>query len=111
MKKILILVLVAACTPKLEKVSIVKGENGHSMVSMFGQPSEAECELDGSRLDIYLDLDDSLTVSEGDLYQGSLIVCNGANGLQGLKGDAGESIVGPQGEQGIQGPVGVGLQG
>lgn len=80
------------------------GSNGHSLVSQSVSASSIECPNGGSRLDIYLDLDDSLSVSDGDLYQGSLIACNGANGLNGADGAPG--IQGPQGIPGEPGATG-----
>jgi Collagen triple helix repeat (20 copies) len=107
------------------------GANGHSLVSQYTEASGCECETSGQRMDVYLDVDDSLSVTEGDLYQGSLVACNGYNGLNGKdgldgtdgaqgipgepgpQGEAGQvgpqgeaGQVGPQGEQGIPGPVG-----
>jgi hypothetical protein len=64
--------------------------------------TELECDsAGGSRLDIYMDLDDSLTPSEGDLYQNSLVACNGLNGTNGIPGLDGE--VGPPGQSGPPG--------
>jgi hypothetical protein len=61
-------------------------------------------------LDIYLDLDDSFDVSEGDQYTGSLVACNGLNGLNGQIGATGargpRGWAGPQGETGPQGEAG-----
>jgi hypothetical protein len=109
-KYLIICAFLIGCSPKLEKVDIVKGndgKNGHSLVSLITTPTDVECEFGGSRLDVYLDLDDSLNHSENDLYQGSLIACDGKNGLDGLIGE-----MGPQGEQGIQGlPGPQGIQG
>ena len=93
------------------------GVNGHTLVTQYLEASSLECETSGSRLDIYLDTDDSLSVSEADVYQNSLVDCNGANGLNGqdgLNGEDGEQgpagldgEVGPQGEQGESGPQGI----
>ncbi len=83
------------------------GANGHSIVSQYNESSEIECQNGGSRLDLYVDMDDSLSASEGDLYQGSLVACNGSNGLAGQQGEPGTP--GPQGiagEVGPQGPAG-----
>lgn len=86
------------------------GANGHSLVSVFNSASALECPNGGSRLDIYLDTDDSLTPSDSDVYESSLIACNGANGLDGAQGVAGaqgpQGDVGPQGDTGPQGDVG-----
>lgn len=89
------------------------GANGHSLVSQYLSASEFECESSGSRLDIYLDMDDSLSVSESDVYLNSLVACNGANGLNGQDGAAGaqgepgpQGIAGEVGPQGEQGPAG-----
>lgn len=78
------------------------GANGHSLVSEFVDLEDScECANGGTRLDLYLDNDDNLAVSEGDTYNGSLVACNGLNGLQGIQGL--EGVQGPQGEQGPQG--------
>lgn len=89
------------------------GKNGHSLVSSYSSASELECANGGTRLDIFLDLDDSLTKTEEDLYTNSLVACNGAQGDAGVQGEVGAQgpagaagEVGPQGEQGIAGPAG-----
>jgi hypothetical protein len=109
MKKYLVtLLFLAACAehtydlvPGADGKDGTDGKNGHSLVSVFQSATDVECSTSGSRLDIYLDSDDSLAVSEGDTYQGSLVACNGANGLDGVDGQAGSQ--GPQGEAGPQG--------
>ena len=126
MKKFLLMIaslaLVTACSPDREVVSVINGtpgapgQDGHSLVSQINETSQCECSSGGMRLDIYIDMDNSLSASEGDLYQNSIVACNGANGLQGLQGAAGEAgTPGPQGiagEVGPQGPAGAtGLQG
>lgn len=114
MKKLLMLSVLAACG---ESVVVIKGingkdgepgANGHSLVSEYVEASLLECPVSsGSRLDVYVDLDDSLSVSEGDMYNGSLVVCNGAQGLQGVAGEQGpQGVIGPQGLQGITGANG-----
>lgn len=80
------------------------GNNGHSLVSQIVAATSLECPSSGQRLDIYLDRDDSLTVSAGDTFQSALIACNGANGLNGVQGVPGAQ--GPQGETGPTGSVG-----
>lgn len=89
------------------------GKNGHSIVSESLSASEIECETSGTRLDMYLDLDDSLSVTSSDQWLNSVVVCNGANGLNGINGKDGTQgpqglagAVGPQGEPGIPGPIG-----
>lgn len=88
-----------------------QGPNGHSLSSSSVTLGKGSCECPGtggSRVDIYLDNDDSLTVTEGDTYQSSLFACNGAKGKRGRQGEQGpQGNVGPQGEQGEQGPPGV----
>jgi hypothetical protein len=118
---VLMLFGASGCAPKKEIVQIVQGlpgpqgpqgANGHSLTSEFTQVSVeslACAGTGGSSLDIYLDLDDSLTLTEGDLYTGSLVACNGANGLNGQDGAMGEQ--GPQGEAGPQGEPGNGTEG
>ena len=86
------------------------GSNGHSIVSQYNDSSEIECANGGTRLDFFLDNDDSLSASENDLFLNSIVVCNGANGLQGPQGLRG--CQGAQGIPGAMGPVGaVGPQG
>jgi len=92
------------------------GANGHSLVSQYVDSEEIECQTSGTRLDIYLDLDDSLSVSEGDVFQNSFVACNGLNGVDGLNGNDGsngqDGQDGRDGEQGPQGLAGhVGPQG
>ncbi len=104
MKYLALLILLAACG-KQETVTVFDGKdgkNGHSLVSQLVEATE--CIDGGTRLDIAIDLDDSLSVSEGDLYQSSLIACNGAQGIAGFNGLDGET--GAPGEQGIQGEIG-----
>lgn len=117
MKQIRILLLtlvVASCSPRLG-INGHDGKNGHSMVSEYNTPSGMECSNGGSRLDVYLDMDDSLTVSSNDTYQGSLVACNGMNGLAGAQGTTGAQgdtgLTGSNGSVGPQGPAGVGLPG
>lgn len=115
MKKLALLTIfaiLAGCSIRPEVVQILKGDpgaNGHSLVSEYGDSESLECRGGGSRLDIYVDLDDTLSVTEGDLFQGSLIACNGANGLDGAQGIPGTP--GPQGVAGPQGLPGLGLPG
>lgn len=118
MKYILVgLFLLASCGPNKETVSVVKGQdgkNGHSLVSQY--VNAIECLDGGTRLDVAIDLDDSLSFSQGDLYQGSLISCNGRQGIQGITGETGDigpqglvgadGAIGPQGETGLPGPIG-----
>jgi hypothetical protein len=114
MKQLLLITLMvlASCgNPKVENVGVIAGAdgedgtNGHSLVSE--SVSAEECENGGSRLDIFLDVDDSLDKSEGDLFQNSLIACNGEQGIQGLVGPEGEQgEVGPRGLRGPRGPIG-----
>ena len=114
MKKIvLVLAILCAvgCAPNREVVEIINGtpgapgapgRNGHSLVSQYQEASELECDASGgSRLDIYMDSDDSLTPSEGDNYQNSILICNGKNGLDGAVG-----ATGPAGEDGSDGTNG-----
>jgi hypothetical protein len=101
------------------------GANGHSLVSQINDASDIECSTGGQRVDIYLDMNDSFTTDEYDLYLNSIVACNGADGvdgqdgvdgLRGERGEAGppglEGRVGPQGLQGEAGPQGIqGIQG
>jgi len=115
-KLVLMLLLLMSCNPKKEVVGFKDGDNGkdgkngHSLVSEYADASELECSNGGTRLDIFLDLDDSLSASEGDLYLNSLVACDGETGLSGIPGEVGpRGEIGPQGsagENGLPGPVG-----
>lgn len=104
------LLALAACSPKRELVDVLSGKdgapgaNGHSIVSQYQSASEVECSSGGSRLDMYLDLDDSLSASSADKYTNSVVVCNGSNGLNGQQGTPGAQ--GPTGVAGSVGPQG-----
>lgn len=111
MKKVIVLLLTAfivnACS-KTETVTALKGDpgndgkNGHSLVSQYVAPTELECaNSDGNRLDIYIDMDDSLTPTDGDVYQNSLVACNGSDGRDGNPGHDG--VAGPPGQSGPPG--------
>jgi len=120
MKKLMVilcLLSVIGCSPDREVVEVIKGKdgvdgaNGHSIVSQFNEASQCECgENGGTRLDLFIDMDDSLSTTESDLYQGSLVACNGANGLNGENGldgtDGAQGVPGEQGPQGEQGEIG-----
>lgn len=109
-----------ACSPRVEYVKGPQGDpgtqgptgaNGHSLVSETVEANSCECdENGGQQLNIYVDMDDSLTVSEGDQFQSGLVACNGANGLNGTNGlpgaDGPQGVPGEQGPQGIPGPQG-----
>lgn len=117
MKKLvtfLTILSVIGCSPNREVVEIVNGRpgqdgaNGHSLVSQYMSATELECDgQGGSRLDIYIDMDDSLTSSDGDIYQNSLIACNGRNGLDGAVGATGpQGLPGEDGQDGNNGENG-----
>lgn len=93
--------IVTACALDRMTIDVIRGADGHSIVSQFLPATELECASGGTRLDLYVDRDDSLTASDGDSYQGSMIACNGANGLNGENG-----LPGAQGPQGIPGEFG-----
>lgn len=114
-----VLMFLASCGKKqtYELVQGEKGEkgdagsNGHSLVSQVVQlDASILCPNGGQRLDIYLDRDDNLDVSEADSFQSSLVACNGLNGRDGIDGQDGKDGKngkrGPRGLQGIAGPVG-----
>jgi len=104
-----VMLFLSACSYREQVVISGKdgcdGRNGHSLVSSYAPATELECAASGSRLDIYVDLNDSLTADEGDSLQSSLVVCNGANGLNGEDGLPGAQ--GPQGVPGTPGPQGL----
>ena len=85
------------------------GSDGHSLVSMVTllEIGDEICPSGGQSLDIYLDTDSSLSVTENDFFENSLIACNGSNGLDGNNGlDGTNGADGTQGESGPQGDVG-----
>lgn len=107
----LLLAMLVACAPAREIVTVINGNdgapglNGHSLVSQYMDATELECqERGGSRLDIYIDMDDSLTPSDGDAYQNSLVVCTPRDGTDGDDGTNGNN--GINGHDGIAGPPG-----
>jgi hypothetical protein len=111
-KLVLVLTLlgVIGCAPRKEVVDVINGKdgnngrdgaNGHSIVSAYSESSELECANGGTRLDLFVDMDDSLSASEGDVYQSSLVACNGLNGLNGIDG-----LDGTDGKDGIDGQDG-----
>ena len=79
-----------------------QGINGHSIVTKVAEASECECENSGSRIDMFIDLNNSLNADENDVYQNSIVVCNGRNGAKGERG-----ATGAQGPQGMIGPMGL----
>ena len=129
MKNLFILMLLAACGIQesvilkkgldgqtgrdgIDGVAGTSGLNGHSLVSEFSNATPLECPNGGNRTDIFIDMDDSFSVSTGDYYSNSLVACNGFNGAQGAQGiqgkDGPQGETGPtsQGQTGPQGPVG-----
>lgn len=108
----ILLLLIVACDKRTDQATVtaVDGKNGHSVVSVYNESSELECSNGGQRLDLYLDLDDSLSVTEGDTFMNSLVTCNGLNGLNGAQGPQGEpgpqGLIGETGPQGLTGPRG-----
>jgi hypothetical protein len=107
MKYVLIGLLLVSCgkNQTLEVYNGTDGKNGHSLVS---QSSNLEanllCPAGGKKLDIYIDLDDTLSVTESDTFNTSLIVCNGSNGEDGIDGEDGAD--GKDGRRGRRGPRG-----
>lgn len=85
------LFFLVSCGPAKETVSVINGKDGHSLVSQI--VDSTECLAGGTRLDIALDSNDSLLFDEGDIYQSSIIACNGEQGIQGITGDTG--AIGP----------------
>ncbi len=107
MKKILMAaLLLTACGTEVTKVVRgPKAENGHSIVSTpTAAPAGIICPNAGTGMDLYIDMDDSLTVSEGDKYQGGMVACNGLNGLAGANGSTGAD--GSNGTNGVDGGTG-----
>lgn len=113
MKKMLVLLLLTGCSSSEYVSGTITAKNGHSIVSEYNKASELECSSSGSRLDFFIDMDDSLSPTVADTFTNSIVVCDGANGQNGLNGEVGAQ--GPQGLQGAIGPQGipgaVGIQG
>ena len=65
------------------------GSNGHSIVPDNRTATVAECPTGGSASDLYMDTDDSQTFSEGDVFLGGVLACNGATGASGATGATG----------------------
>lgn len=107
MKKLIVIlfaIVFFGCQQETELVRIVSGNDGHSLVSEYHSPTAFECgELGGSRLDVYLDMNYNLVSDAGDVFQNSLLSCNGAIGV-GIPGPIGPQ--GPPGVDGAPGPVG-----
>lgn len=60
------------------------GSNGKSLVSQSRAATNIECASSlGTAVDIYLDMDNSFTVSAGDQFQSGLVACNGIAGTNG----------------------------
>lgn len=110
--------ILSACAPKREVVQIINGkdgidgtagadgQNGQDGYSLVYQRSEAsECQAGGVRYDLFLDLDRSLSLSEGDGLSESFEVCNGVAGLNGADGQNG--MDGQDGQDGTDGVDGV----
>ena len=103
MRGILVSSLLWSCGVDREKVDVINGKDGHSMASFVADiPAGILCASGGRSLDIYVDMDDSSSVSDGDKYSSSLVSCNGLNGLAGIDG-----LPGTTGEQGATGAQGV----
>jgi hypothetical protein len=64
------------------------GTNGHSIVSNSRTATGGECGTGGTALDVYTDLDDSLTYTVGDTLQNTLVACTGAAGPTGAQGSS-----------------------
>lgn len=74
----------SACMPSTEFVGTSSpGKNGHSVLSTSGVATTTECPklTGGTRVDFYLDVDDSLTVDTSvDTYLNSIVTCNEKHG-------------------------------
>ncbi len=65
------------------------GLTSHMLVTEQVAASLEQCVYGGSIVNLYRDLDDSLTVSEADAYWASIVVCNDDDDDSG-KGNGGE---------------------
>jgi hypothetical protein len=66
------------------------GLNGKSLVSQARIATSLECPSSaGSAVDIYVDNDNSGTVSLGDSFQSGLVACNGINGQNAVANTTG----------------------
>lgn len=78
MKKLIIMSLVLmGCSREYQK-EVREGIQGHSLISQSSilEKGSLECPNGGTKLKIYLDMDDSLTITESDKPSGELISCN-----------------------------------
>jgi hypothetical protein len=92
-------------TPGLIGLPGGNGNNGHSIVALQRAATNVECtQTQGKAVDFYVDLDDSFTVTAGDLLQAGIVACNGLNGTDGTDGQDGAD--GQTGAQGIPGTPG-----
>lgn len=110
MKKYLYLLLLTACSKDFtlqSPVTVADIRNGHSIISEYKPVTTSECLNSGVRLDMFIDINDNLVVDETDIFQNSVVICNGLQGEQGLQGTQGNTgEQGNQGEQGIPGEQG-----
>lgn len=104
-----VIFLTGCCFPWLEVDTFgVDGANGHSVLSESSPASVDDCPNGGTKLDLYLDVDNTKTITVKDTYEGSVLACNGANGDTGLQGPIGATgDTGPVGETGPTGPQGL----
>jgi len=89
------------------------GQDGYSIVSKTPGTLPPTCTNGGAAVDLYLDLDRSLTYTVGDSYQSTLFACNGIDGQDGEDGQDGQDGAdgedgadGQDGQDGAQGPPG-----
>lgn len=91
MKRLAILfsVLLFGCSPVTHSGMSFKGADGHSIIPLTPGTLPGVCSNGGSSVDLYLDLDNTLSVTEGDLYQSTVFACNGIDGAVGPAGPSG----------------------
>lgn len=69
------------------------GVSGHSLVTEIRSATLIECSTSGQALDVYLDIDDTLSKTPGDAFQNSIVTCNGAAGPAGANGTNAVAVV------------------
>lgn len=84
------MLLLTACAPKKEFIGVDIGSKGHSMLSYSEPATQEQCSNGGVVVSMFLDADDSLSLTEQDVFVNSYTVCNGLNGSDGVNGEDGE---------------------
>lgn len=85
----MLLLFVASCGNPQDEVVEVVGNDGHAVVVKTYEDNRGNCANGGTIIETYLDLDDSLTVTDDDQLQSTNTICNGVKGNTGITGATG----------------------